>query len=94
VVRRSSGGCRLRPFEAELFEIQLVDEDVDDANRVVLTKVVVEKLGQQGDLASVLALDESLHVAARSVALLSILPTQLTQSKRFHTASTSCSRSA
>jgi MinD superfamily P-loop ATPase len=65
VVRRSSGGCRLRPFEAELFEIQLVDEDVDDANRVVFTEVVVKTLGQQGELASVLSLDESLHVAAR-----------------------------
>ena len=87
VVRGPSGHRGLRPVEAELFEIQFIDEDVDDANRVVLAEVVVETLGQQGDLGSVLALDESLHVAARSVALTSILPRSLARSKRFHTAS-------
>jgi len=45
--------------------------------RVVFTDVIVETLGQQGDLASVLSLNESLHVAARSVALPSILPAAL-----------------
>ena len=77
-------GCRA--FEAQSLQIELVDERIDDPHRVVFTDVVVETLGQQGDLASVLSLDESLHVAARSVALPSILPSRLRQSKRFHTA--------
>src|SRR6478735_3399917 len=79
------GCCAL---EAQSLQVELVDERVDDAYRVVFTDVVVETLRKQGDLASVLSLDESLHVRARSVALTSILPSSLTRAKRFHTALT------
>src|SRR5678815_2625581 len=62
--------CRCRcALEAQSLQLELVDERIDDAHRVVFTDVVVETLGQQGDLASVLSLDESLHVTARVVAL-------------------------
>ena len=66
--------CRrgLCAFEAQRLKVELVDERIDDTHRVVFSDVVIEALGQQGDLASVLSLDESLHVAARSVALPSI----------------------
>jgi hypothetical protein len=77
----------LDDYIAEDNPVRVVDERIDDTHRVVFSDVVVEALGQQGDLASVLSLDESLHVAARSVALPSILPSCLTRSKRFHTAS-------
>jgi hypothetical protein len=48
-------------------DLDCPDSGIDDATRVVLTQAVVETLGQQGDLASVLSLDESLHAAGRSV---------------------------
>src|SRR6476660_8920590 len=83
--------CRCRcALEAQSLQVELVDERVDDAYRVVFTDVVVETLRKQGDLASVLSLDESLHVRARSVALTSILPSSLTRAKRFHTVSVDC----
>ena len=69
MVRRPAGRRGLAPSKPSSAQIELVDEDVDHPNRVVLGDVVVQALGQQRDLASVLALDESLHVAARSVAL-------------------------
>ena len=43
---------------------QLIDEDIDDSHRVVLRDVVVQALRKQRDLASLVALDESLHAVA------------------------------
>ena len=54
-----SAGCYA--FEAKPRQIQLVDEHIDDPDRVVLGDVVVEMLGKQRALGSVLAFDESLH---------------------------------
>src|SRR5207247_8788006 len=69
VVGRPPCRRRLRAFKAQGLQIELVDERVDDAHWVVFTDVVVETLWQQGDLASVFSLDESLHAVARSAAL-------------------------
>lgn len=49
--------------EAEVLEVQFLDEGIHHADRVVLSNEVVEALRQQGDLRSVLSPDESLHVA-------------------------------
>jgi hypothetical protein len=45
-------------------EIQFLDERIDHTHRVVFADIVVKALWQQSDLLSVLAFDESLHVAA------------------------------
>ena len=50
VVRQSAGRGGQRPFEAQFIEAQLIDEGVDDANRVVFNDVVVETRGQQSPL--------------------------------------------
>ncbi len=52
-------------FEAEALQIEFFDEGIDDSYRVVLGNEVVETLWQQGDLASILSFDESLHPATR-----------------------------
>ena len=66
VVSRSTSGCGFNTFEAQTSEVALVDEDLHNTDRVVLTNVVVQTLGQQRDLGSILTSDESLHVVARS----------------------------
>jgi hypothetical protein len=45
-------------------QIQFLDEGIDDSHRVVFADIVVKALWQQSDLMTVLAFDESLHVAA------------------------------
>jgi hypothetical protein len=64
VVRRSTCACRVNSLEAECAKIEFVDEDLNDPDRVVFTDVVVQALGQQRDLGSILAFDKSLHVSA------------------------------
>ena len=46
---------------AERLKIQFINEDVDDAHGVVFADIVVETLGQQNNLLSIFAFDESLH---------------------------------
>jgi hypothetical protein len=58
--------CRACTIEAQRHEIQLVDEDINDSDRVVCVNEVVQALGQQRDLVPILSLDESLHAAAQS----------------------------
>ena len=65
VVGRSTRGCRVNTFEAQTSEIEFVNEHFNNPDRVDFTHVVVQALGQQRDLGSILALDESLHVVAR-----------------------------
>jgi hypothetical protein len=65
VVRRPAGKGWLRAGEPKFFQIELFDVGVDDPHRVVFSDVVVEALREQGDLASALFLDESLHHAHR-----------------------------
>jgi hypothetical protein len=52
------------PSKPTPVQIQFVDEDINHANRVVVTDIVVKTLGQQRNLGSVFAFDESLHAAA------------------------------
>jgi hypothetical protein len=55
---------RRHTLEAKARQIQFVDEDVDHTHRVVLDDKVVKTLGQQRNLGSALAFDESLRAAA------------------------------
>ena len=66
MIGRSTSGRGVNTFEAETAEVEFVNEDLDDADRVVLSDLVVQALGQQRDLRSILAFDESLHVVARN----------------------------
>ena len=50
-------GCEYAVFVADVY-----GKSIDHSDRVVLRDEVVETLRQQGDLSSVLSLDESLHV--------------------------------
>ncbi len=68
VIRRPASRSGFNTFKAQVLKIQLVDERVDHADRVVVPDEVVQALWQQGDLASIFAFDESLHVAAPAVA--------------------------
>jgi hypothetical protein len=47
-------------------QIQLVDEHVDHPHRIVFSHVIVEELGEQNALRSVLALNKTLHQSPRS----------------------------
>ena len=82
---RSTSGCGVNTFEAQTSEIEFVDERFNDSHRVVFANVVVQALGQQCDLGSILAFDESLHVMARSN-VATIRATGLKPSTRFYTA--------
>ena len=64
VVRGSAGGCRIDAFKTQCMQIQFLDEGIDNSHRVVFAYIVVKALWQQSDLLSILAFDESLHVAA------------------------------
>jgi hypothetical protein len=59
VVRRPARRCRIRPGKAQLLQIELFDEGVDCANRIVFGDVIVQIFRQQCGLASVLTVDES-----------------------------------
>jgi len=48
-------------LETRSAQVKFVDEDIDHANRVVRTDIVVQTPGRQCNLASVFAFDESLH---------------------------------
>jgi len=72
VVRGPSGSRRRGAVEAHLAQIELLDKGLHHTHQVVFGDVVVQTLRQQGNLASVLAFDESLHVAASKKSLSSI----------------------
>lgn len=76
---------RFGALEAQLPQIQFVDEVVDDANCAVLVNPVIESLGKQNALRSILAFDASPHRSLSSVWLGAMT---LLARKRFHTAST------
>jgi hypothetical protein len=47
--------------KAQMRQVQLIDECIDDSNRIVLTDVVVQALREENTLRPVLPFDESLH---------------------------------
>lgn len=65
-------------------QVQLIDECIDDSNRIVLTDVVVQALREEHTLRSVLPFDESLHHC--SVFPKTDLPAAII-TPRFHTVS-------
>jgi hypothetical protein len=51
--------------KAQRFQVLFVNEDIDDADRIVFCHVIVEELGEQNALRSVFALDKALHQEPR-----------------------------
>ena len=47
--------------QTQRFQIEFVDENIDDADRIVLRHVAVQAVGKQCRLPAILALDETLH---------------------------------
>ena len=68
MIGRTACRGRFGALEAQLRQIQLVDEGVDGAYRVVLGDPVVQSLWQQRGLGSALTFDEPLHRAPLRVA--------------------------
>jgi len=64
VIRGPAGRSRLRVLEVQLGQVQLINEGIDDADRVVLADEVVKTFRKQDSLASVLTLDVSRHVGS------------------------------
>jgi len=67
VVRRPVRLRGLDALEAELRQIQLVDECIDDPHRVVLGDEVVQWLWQPRDLVPILSFDEPGHTDSISI---------------------------
>jgi hypothetical protein len=48
-------------FKTQGDQVELVDEDINDAHRIRIADVIVQALGEQGTLTSVFTLDEAFH---------------------------------
>lgn len=55
--------CWLHTLETEFAQVEFVDKDIDNPNRIVLGNVIVQQLRQQRTLASGFTLDKSFHLA-------------------------------
>ncbi len=61
MIGRPSGHRRHHSGKPHGDQIEFVDEDLDDADRIVLSNVVVQTIGKQCRLPAILALDETLR---------------------------------
>ena len=51
--------------KAQRFQVEFVNEDIDDADRIVFRHIVFEAVGQQRRLPPILTLDKALHQEPR-----------------------------
>jgi hypothetical protein len=65
MISRPTSLLRHNTRKAQRFQVQFVNEDIDDADRIVFRHIIVEKLGEQNALPSVLTLDKALHQEPR-----------------------------
>jgi hypothetical protein len=65
MISRPTGHLRHNTRKAQRFQVQFVNEDIDDADRIVFSHVVVKEFGKQNPLRSILALDKALHQEPR-----------------------------
>ena len=56
-----TGHLRHNTRKAQRFQVEFVNEDIDDTHRIVFRHVVVQAVGKQCRLPAILALDEALH---------------------------------
>ena len=65
MISRPTGHLRHNTRKAQRVQVEFVNEDIDDADRIVFRHVVVKELGEQNALPAVLTLDEALHQEPR-----------------------------
>ena len=57
MIRRSAGFRRDGMGEAQILEVEGIDEGIDEADGVLLGDVVIQGFGEKGHLVSISALD-------------------------------------
>jgi len=62
-VAGSASGCRLDTLEAKFGEIKLVDEGIDDADRVIRIHIILKTRRQKARLLTVSTFNETTHMA-------------------------------
>jgi len=53
------------PIEAQIAQIKLIDKNIDQPHRVVLTDVIIQMFGEQSALAAIFAFNETLQKTLR-----------------------------
>ena len=61
MVRRPAGCLGIDPAKPELGQIEIVDEDVDDANWIIRVDPVLHAIRKQRALPTIRTLNEALH---------------------------------
>jgi hypothetical protein len=87
VVRGAARLRRIRAIEAQGDQVEFIDEDIDEPNRVVLCNEVVQALRKQRDLMSILSLDEARHANSQAWPGAPIYAMAFKCATGFHTAS-------
>src|SRR5215475_5341253 len=65
MIGRPSGRLRINANEPKISQIEPVDKNVNDTNRIVLVDPILQAFRKQRTLSSILALDEALHLIPR-----------------------------
>jgi hypothetical protein len=63
MISRPTGLLRHNTRKAQRFQVQFVNEDIDDADRIVRRHIVFQTVRQQRRLPPILALNKTLHPA-------------------------------
>ena len=61
LIARPARCLRLDPVKAKITEIKFINKDINNPNRVVLADIILKALGKQRNLATINALDKTLH---------------------------------
>ncbi len=61
MITRSACRQRLNSAKAQTTEIKFINEHIDDANRIILTNLIIQSFGKQCALAAVIAFNKTLH---------------------------------
>src|SRR5664279_1865023 len=87
MIRRPTGYLGFDPAEPKLSQIEFIDKDIDDPNRIVLADPVFQAFRKQRALPAIRALNKSLHPIPRPTISAGIIPRESNNAVRFHTAS-------
>src|SRR4029077_19609176 len=64
VIGRSARGQGINTLKAQFAKIEFIDEHIDHPDWILFSHVIIETFGQQPDLSSAFALNETLHLNA------------------------------
>src|SRR5262249_9328005 len=65
MIGRPAGRLRINANEPKISQVEPVDKNVNDTNRIVLVDPILQALSKQLALSSILALNEALHLIPR-----------------------------